>query len=121
MRLEALMKSLFSSRKGRFGILLFLAVYSGVYALLSSKGHYMDNLSSLEKIGCLKNLAVRMSYDADRQEWQPKSVIVTRFPKNTGDPFLIHIHANASGWFFMPLVCVDRLFVHKTKSITPTE
>ncbi len=121
MRLKALLKSFFTSRKGRFGILLFMTVYFGVYALLSSNGHYVDNLSSLEKLGCFRNLAMTMSYDADCEEWQPKSVIVTRFPKDTGDPFLIHIHAVPSGWFFMPLVCVDRLFVHKTKSISPTD
>ena len=109
------------SRKGRFVFLLCLAAYIAVYALLSSDGHYENNLSSLEKFGCLRNIAMTLSMDADRDEWQPKSVIVTSFPKGFRDPFLIHMHANLPGYCFMPLVCVDRMFIHKTKIIAPTE
>jgi hypothetical protein len=100
--------------------LLCLAAYIAVYALLSSDGNYEDNLSSLKKLGCLNNIAT-LSMVADREEWQPKSVIVTSFPDGFHDPFLIPIHANLPGYCFMPLVCVDRIFIHKTKIIAPTQ
>jgi hypothetical protein len=77
-------------------------------------------MSSLGKVGVLKNYVQIASVDSDREEWQPKGVIVTLFPEgwNDGSHFY-HIHANTLGFAFMPMVFVDRLLVHHTKSIDP--
>jgi len=104
--MRALFKWLVGSRRVRFSFLIFIAVYIGIYAVLSSGGHYVDNVTSEEKIGIFCLCA------SDRDEWQPKAVIVT------GDSDShFSLFANPSGYFFMPLVYVDRLWIHHTKSI----
>ena len=72
--------------------------------MLTLQGSYADNVGSLAKIG------IRIASISDRDEWQPKSVIVASFPDS-----VFSVLANPPGYFYMPLVYIDRLTVHPTK------
>ena len=85
---------------------LVLAVYIGVYVLLSLCGQYQGNVTSLSKLG----LWIRGI--PDREEWKPKFLIITRFPGQNPPSF---IHANNLGYCFLPLVFVDQQIWHVTQ------
>jgi hypothetical protein len=106
--MKTLLKRLLSSRRVMWGCLLFLIVYVGSYAVLSSLGNYKGNVGSQEKVG------LYLSSISDRDEWQPRAVIVTTvtdFPFSGSSTIL----ANPAGYLFMPLVYFDRLLIHPTK------
>jgi hypothetical protein len=104
--MKTFLKRLAGSRKVKYGFLLFLILYVGSYTVLSLHGNYEHNVGSLAKIGiCIASMS-------DRYEWQPRLIIVTGFPDS-----YFSVFANPSGYFFMPLVYVDRLLIHRTKYI----
>jgi hypothetical protein len=96
-----------------------LGYLCGAYAVLSSKGHYRKNVDSY--IEAARIDAISSEPDSDREEWQPKWIIVTRYPKADYLPLSNSIHASLSGYLFSPLVVVDRLFVHRTRNIQASE
>ena len=87
-----------------------LAVYVGVYTVLSLCGEYRDNVGSLNRLGIITRGI------SDLEEWQPAGVIVTRFPVAPGQPRFRK--ASLLGYCFLPLVMVDQQYCHATKPIT---
>jgi hypothetical protein len=100
--MNALRKRL-GGQKIKFWICIVLGVYFGSYLMLSLFGRYQDNMASLEKIhmGCL--------CISDRDEWQPKSIIVTSFPGNQSS-----LLASPLGYLYLPIVFFDRVSFHPT-------
>ena len=90
--------------KLRFFILLGLAAYMGLYGTLSLFGRYWDNVGSLTQLG------IWCRGISDRDEWQPRHVIVTCFPGAGWS-----VRANFAGYLFLPLVALDRSICHPTQ------
>src|SRR6266571_2793778 len=101
--MEAPFARFFRTRKMK-AVLLVVAIYTGIYVLLSLGGEYRDNVGSLAKLGII------IRGIPDRQEWQPLFIIVTCFP---GPDHALR--ANMPGYVFLPTVLLDRHFWHLTK------
>jgi len=93
------------SRRFRFGIFVFGVLYLASYLLLSHYGHYQNNCGGVEELG------IYCWTIADRDEWQPKWVIVAIWPHSHS------LFANALGYFFLPAVYLDRLTIHPTRFV----
>src|SRR5438874_8861476 len=96
---------LFRTRRARL-CLLILSLYIACYAALSLCGRYQDNVSSLGELGIITRGV------SDHQEWQPRFVIVTRFPGQASA-----LRANIPGYLFLPLVLLDQRFCHRTQPV----
>jgi hypothetical protein len=86
---------------------LIITAYVTLYATLSLCGQYKDNMASLQKLG------IWCKCISDREEWQPAFLTVTQFPRNAlGREG--RISASLTGYCFLPLVLIDRHYLHPT-------
>jgi hypothetical protein len=108
--MKPLLKSVCTLRIVKWAVLtLLLAVYVGTYAMLSFRGHYEPNMSW----GGLSDVY---------EFWQPKSVVICRTPVGYDDSgHRVYFYGNTAGYIFMPLVYVDRIFIHTNRPIVPKE
>ena len=97
------LRKIVRSRRFRGGIFVFGSLYFASYVFLSFHGHYEDNGTSVEKTG------IYCWTMSDRDEWQPKSVIVVTWPHSHS------LFANPLGYLFLPVVYLDRLLIHQTR------
>lgn len=87
--------------------LALLALYIATYCALSALGKYQFTPSGRIRFG---DLAI-----SDLQIWQPKSIwFQADFLDIRGETIS---RGNFLGYFFSPLISLDRLWVHKTVEI----
>ncbi len=84
--------------------LLMLPAYIGCYAMLSAAGEYRS--SPTGKLRYSFGLAV-----TDRTLWQPKGMYLSRRQTIKGE---MTTDANLPGYFFAPLILLDRACWHPT-------
>jgi hypothetical protein len=101
------LRHLIRSRRFRLGVFVFGSLYLASYLFLSFFGRYQNNSTSFDQIG--RGWCWPIS---DRDEWQPKLVIVVTWPYSQS------LFANPLGYFFLPAVYLDRLLVHPTRFVS---
>ena len=104
------LKSFFSVRSAKWLILILLSGYIGTYEVFSAQGHYEPNMSW----GGLSDVY---------EFWQPKAVVIHRRPGIGYDDsgHRVYFYGNKAGYFFMPLVVLDRVLVHRNRPILQKE
>jgi len=89
---------------------MVLGLYLGSYAVLSANGRYYARPSGEIRYGF--GMAV-----FDLSVWFPAGVIWERRKGVSGEYI---IDANVAGWFYLPLLAVDRRWIHRTTNVLDT-
>lgn len=93
------------NRLGPLGLMLVMfSLYVGSYSVLSATGRYLGRPSG--EIRYANNFAV-----TDLSLWCPRIVIWERRKSISGEYI---IDANLAGWFYFPLIQLDRMLFHPT-------
>ena len=109
-RMKPLLKSVPLVRGAKWAALILLSAYVGIYAILSAQGHYVPNMSW----GGLSDVY---------EFWQPKALFINRPPVTGYDEsgHRVYFYGNTAGYFFMPLVFIDRAVVHRARALPQNE